>query len=275
MLTQCPQCSTVYRVLAAQLAAANGFVTCGECASVFNALNRLADETSAAPSAARDAPTRAAATDGSEEPVRPVASEAREVAITPVSSATTAPARTTDLDLDEVPEILREDVARLLRRRRFSWSWGWSLVASLALFALVTQVAWQYRAWWSDRYPQLVPYAERICASLGCRVSPPLAVRGIELVARDVREHPQYAHALLVNATLANRNATAAAYPIIQLGVYDRTGGVVGIRRFAPREYLDASIDITRGMPAGAAVFVVFEIAGAGDVADSFEFTFL
>ena len=94
-------------------------------------------------------------------------------------------------------------------------------------------------------------------------------------MARDVREHPQYAHILLVNATLANRSAITTAYPIIQLGVYDRNGGIVGMRRFAPLEYLDASIDIARGMPAGRAVYVVLEVASASDVAESFEFTFM
>ena len=44
MLTQCPRCETIYRLGAADLGAAQGFVECGECAKQFNALQRLGDE---------------------------------------------------------------------------------------------------------------------------------------------------------------------------------------------------------------------------------------
>jgi len=282
MLTQCSQCSTIYRVLAAQLAAANGFVACGDCGAIFNALNRLADETERPVSSSdrhgignRDeSPSalpvglspKAPSVCASEEPI--------EVSSIPPSEPETKPPAP-KFDLDDVPEILREDVARLMRRPRFSLSLLWSVLAFGALSILLAQIAWEYRATWGARYPMLVSHAELLCERIGCTFSPAPGVDGIELVARDVREHPQYAHALLVNATLANRSATVVAYPVIQLGVYDRNGGVVGVRRFAPTEYLDASIDIVGGLPAGRAVYVVLEIAGASDVADSFEFTFL
>ena len=44
MLTQCPQCQTIYQITASELAAANAFVECGECGSQFNALDRIADD---------------------------------------------------------------------------------------------------------------------------------------------------------------------------------------------------------------------------------------
>lgn len=270
MLTQCAQCSTVYRIHAPQLAAAHGFVTCGECNAVFNALNHLADEPPVATHAgsATD-PVLAALTEGAVEIRIEMPAEVRRAPAAHPAATEAA------FDLDDVPEVLREDVARLMRRRRLGVPALWGLLAFGALLALCAQVAWTYRAWWSERYPAVVPFAERLCEMAGCSFAPALNVAGIELVARDVREHPQYAHALLVNATLANRSAKRIAYPVIQLAVYDRNGGVVGVRRFAPAEYLDASIDIARGMPAGRTVYVVLEIAGASDVADSFEFAFL
>ncbi|WP_257014027.1 MJ0042-type zinc finger domain-containing protein, partial [Pseudomonas aeruginosa] len=39
VITQCPHCSTSFRVNDAQLGAANGAVRCGTCLKVFNALN--------------------------------------------------------------------------------------------------------------------------------------------------------------------------------------------------------------------------------------------
>lgn len=44
MYTQCTQCGTVFRVNGQQLKMAQGQVRCGECATVFNALESLVDE---------------------------------------------------------------------------------------------------------------------------------------------------------------------------------------------------------------------------------------
>lgn len=44
MYTQCPHCDAIFQVTTAQLKAANGEVRCGQCLTVFNALNHLSDE---------------------------------------------------------------------------------------------------------------------------------------------------------------------------------------------------------------------------------------
>jgi len=44
MFTQCPQCDAVFQLSASQLRAANGDVRCGQCLSVFNALNHLSED---------------------------------------------------------------------------------------------------------------------------------------------------------------------------------------------------------------------------------------
>ena len=44
MFTQCPNCETTFQVTAEQLKAANGDVRCGQCLSVFNALDNLREE---------------------------------------------------------------------------------------------------------------------------------------------------------------------------------------------------------------------------------------
>lgn len=44
MFTQCPQCDAIFQLSASQLKAANGEVRCGQCLSVFNALNHLSEE---------------------------------------------------------------------------------------------------------------------------------------------------------------------------------------------------------------------------------------
>ncbi len=245
MLTQCPQCDAVFRISAANLSIAHGFVVCGECEAVFSALNHLADE-----------PPPIG------QPISPV----------PAIESTPIPAV---INLDTVPAVLRDDVERLLHRQRIGLHGVWSLVALIAAIALLTQIAWADRDWIFEHYPNLQPYALQMCERLGCRIEQPRGRARIELVARDVREHPQYVDALLVNATFANRGKAVVNFPVIELGVYDRNGGVIGLRRFQPTEYLDQSIDIAAGMSPGRSVYVVLELARTAKVAESFEFNFL
>ena len=49
MLTQCPQCKTVFRLRAEQLSAAGGKVRCGQCHSVFDASHHLVEQPSPKP----------------------------------------------------------------------------------------------------------------------------------------------------------------------------------------------------------------------------------
>ena len=50
MYTQCSKCETVFKLSAEVLRAAGGQVRCGKCGELFNALARLAEESSAFPS---------------------------------------------------------------------------------------------------------------------------------------------------------------------------------------------------------------------------------
>lgn len=304
----------MFRVRAEHLGIARGFVICGACDAQFNALLRIADEPPE-PVAASTAPdtfdTGISYTEAALELPSPLNDSARvDLTLNPdstshaamhaaIAEATTGislpatehailftdPAGADEaarrnpgsapFDLDEVPAILRDDMARLTQQGRSSLGWVWGLASVLLLMMLAVQIAWPSRERIFAGYPVLKPYALSACAKLGCEVEPPMTVAGVELLARDVRDHPQYQDTLLVNATLANHAARAAAYPVIQLSIYDHTGSVLGVRRFQPHEYLDESIDVKAGMPPGRSVYIFFEIASAAAKADSFEFIFL
>lgn len=293
MLTMCPHCKSVFRVRARLLATARGFVECGACDGVFNALDRLADEP-APPTAIpeilppalpqRDAATTAIVRNRHADEGPRVAIENLDDIITAdteppmpriaLVESDATPMRD-DIDLDAAPSVLRDDLARLTQRTHQRGRVAWGLFTVLLLLVLAAQAAWYARSELLARFPQLRPHATQMCARLGCRLEEPVGVADIALVARDVRDHPQYAQTLLVNATLQNRGMHAAKFPVIQLGVYDSNGQAIGVRRFVPSEYLDRSIDADGGMPPGSRVHVVLEIADAGDRADSFEFIFL
>ena len=397
MLTQCPNCETIYRLGAADLGAAQGFVECGECGAEFNAIGRLADEPkfpheasapSTDPDAARThpqnaeidassgptfvlldsgetavvdesvptredeepevidetstelgalsaeleqaslfearpetspeqdpeseiAPDTAAAiahdaepelvsTDvAAQDPVNEMASavEEPEPAIVDIAESPSPTLSESEhailftdpsdefkdddaadldqIDIDEVPAILQDEVAALKRQPKQGLRWLWIVLALLLLIGLSLQFAWVFRRRIIATTPDVLPVYLSACDRLGCRIDTASGTDQIELLARDVRDHPQYRDTLLVNATLVSHSETTTLFPVILLGLFGQTGDVIGIRRFEPREYLDKSIDLSVGMPPNRSVYIVLEVAGVGPRAVSFEFTFL
>ena len=152
--------------------------------------------------------------------------------------------------------------------------WVWSLTSFLFFICLVGQAGWCFRAPILSKAPETRPIHEKICAKLHCTVVKRVADDPVELVSREIRDHPQYRNTLLVNATLINRPEVAAEFPIIQLGFRGQTGQAMGVRRFEPHEYLDKSIDISAGMASNRCVYIALEVAGVDSSAVSFEFDF-
>src|SRR5579872_5862093 len=80
MFTVCPKCALTLVVTAADLRIAQGYVRCGRCLNVFNALARLSEDRPAAapaPADTTDAADTAGTTDAAaqsppEEPARPL-----------------------------------------------------------------------------------------------------------------------------------------------------------------------------------------------------------
>lgn len=178
-----------------------------------------------------------------------------------------------------VPDLLRAEVAALARAQRPRGPrgrWLWAAAVGVLALALAAQGAFLARAAIVAALPASAPWFAAACVRLGCPApTADTTVSRVELAARDVREHPQYRDALLVNATLVNQATTATPYPVLELTLHDGTGRAVGSRRFAPAEYLDHSIDIAAGMAPGQPVFVVLELGGEAARASSFEFSFL
>ncbi len=103
MYTQCPECSTIFRLAEEQLRAAGGKVRCGECHKVFNATEHLLDHLPGEPDAAS-----ATATAPTSEPPAPARPEpGAEAAATAEPAPSPPPAAGTgdglpEIDLDEL-----------------------------------------------------------------------------------------------------------------------------------------------------------------------------
>jgi len=306
MFTDCPSCNRQFRISAGQLSAAHGQVKCGYCGTQFSALERLHDEpmpaqrpadlSNAIPSAPDtdepepefDIPEAQPDTGSAGEPAEeqqwvpqpPAADTPRSVHgnepdqhenITDFqeykssgASLAADPAALAEMLLDE-PEYKTGKRAR----------WWWAAGAVLVLIAGMIQFFWFQRDEVLSRYPVLMPWVEKLCARFDCKVIRFRDPSAIKLINRDVREHPRYEHALLVNATMSNQSRKRQPYPDIRLSLYDTEGSLIAHRVFTPDDYLDDSIDIAQGMAPNIPVHFVLEVTGPTEGAVSFEFKFL
>jgi predicted Zn finger-like uncharacterized protein len=173
---------------------------------------------------------------------------------------------------NDIPEILLEDEKpkSSLLSRLF-----WSFIIFTLIFLASLQVAWFQRDELIIRYPELIPWISKVCDEFECEVIRFRDVAAIVLMNRDVREHPRYENALLVNATMSNQSHTRQVFPGIQLSLFDTNGDLIGHRAFSPSEYLDDSISQIYGMAPNIPVHFVLEVTGDTEGAVSFEFDFL
>ena len=176
----------------------------------------------------------------------------------------------------EVPAVLLDDLAALTAPPRESRvaAIAWAVFGLLLATVAAIQVAFMERQLLLVQVPAATRLIDTLCARLPCLERRPAAL-SVRLLARDVREHPSYRDALLVNATIVNEAKSPSPYPVIDLRLRDAAGNVLSARQFQPGEYLDQSITLGEGMPSERPVYIVLELAGSASNAVSFEFTFL
>jgi hypothetical protein len=100
-------------------------------------------------------------------------------------------------------------------------------------------------------------------------------INRIEVVEREVRDHPHASGALLVNASFVNRAGFVQAYPVFEISFSDVSGTPVAVRRFPPAEYLIGQQNVSNGMAPGERAQLMLEVVDPGDRAVSFQFDFL
>ncbi len=183
------------------------------------------------------------------------------------------PVLDTHYDFPDDAELLQEEPVK----RSGSWilSVFWTTASFLGLLIILLQLGWFNRDRVLLEYPELMPYAKQLCKEFDCRLIRQRDTRAIKLVNRDVRLHPDYQDALLVNAAMKNELPIRQPYPRVQLTLFDTSGSLLGYREFEPNDYLDSSIEIDKGMPVNSPVYFVLEVSGPTSGAVSFEFRFL
>jgi hypothetical protein len=235
MFTDCPYCHHEQEVDAHELRLGRGLLSCDNCGRVFDALSSL-----------KDGP-----------------------ADEPHSYAFVEPPLQGDL-LDPPPlalpsmpaELLRTEPRKVSRQTRIDRVIFGSL-ACLLLLGLAAQ--WLYfRRDQLLRHPFARPYMLAIAARLGVPTPPLVEPRQVRKLSDNAEPHPSVADALLVTLNMSNQAFYPIRMPAIELKLFDQDGRLIGMRQFAPDEYLDEPGSYASGMPPGEVVPVALEIAQVG-----------
>lgn len=271
MITACPSCQRQFRIYAQQLSVAKGLVQCGFCGEQFNALDRLYDLP--LPASNPDTQKKYSPAAGLQEEAQfeipgPAAGSDRET----TSKTTSGSLNKIIQDKEEefALELLELDPKPGSRVGTALWSFG----SCLLLLVIAAQIAWFNRDQLLTRYPELVPMAKQLCARWQCDIIRERNLASIILVNRDVRDHPRYNDALLVNITIENQSNQTQPYPGIQITLFDNNGAVTGYRRLQTSEYLDPEISIDEGFSPHVPLHLVIELVDTIASTVGFEFGF-
>lgn len=267
LATRCTACGTVFRVVQDQLRVSNGWVRCGRCSEVFNAVESLVDldldldrpGDTAAPSAhgARVMEELARVAGGAPEPVaappaEPLADEAPAPAFDLRADVDPAPAPADPRDAWRVddsppaaPGFVRQ-ADRAARWRRPGVRLALALVALVAVGGLGWQVPLSHHDWIAARWPATAPWMQRFCATAGCIVEPPRRIEGLAVESSGlVRAGAAGTYRLSV--VLRNRDRLALRVPAVDLTLTDATGRLVARRVLTPGELGAAVTSVAAG----------------------------
>jgi predicted Zn finger-like uncharacterized protein len=262
LLTRCPACDTTFSVTNAHMAARNGLVRCGRCATVFQAKHQLVEPPSAGGSkrppkgAARSKAARVSDRKRSGKE-RGRVSKKQEARPVPAPAFEEDTADTMSPEEFVTPALARIFLGSQQSRARFVL---WGLTALLLLFTLLGQSVYFYASELA-RQPRLGPWVTAACQRLGCAVRPRQDVTLIELLRTHVAPNPERPGALRIRTSMVNRAAFAQPYPLMELTLSTSNGEIAARRTFLPRQYLgratlaqrmaphvvvDSVLDITR-----------------------------
>lgn len=271
LAARCPSCGTVFRVVQDQLRVSEGWVRCGRCAEVFNAIDTLVEvetelpprapmrtggasservmadlarvsraERTAAPAVPPALPT---ASEVPGAPAEPAAAESNGETATPTASAGDPPAPVAS---DRPAFVLQAEKAARWRRPGVRASLAASCVALASL--LGAQAAIEFRDIAAARWPVLRPALAQACSALGCRIEAP---RAIDQLAVDSSGLVRIEGTSLYRLTVVLRNAAAFALsaPAIDLTLTDSQGGVIARRVLRAADFGALRDEVPPGTP--------------------------
>ncbi|WP_428623387.1 DUF3426 domain-containing protein, partial [Sedimenticola sp.] len=147
---------------------------------------------------------------------------------------------------------------------------AWTLSILLLLLLALGQLVWFGRDHLLQ-YPAGRQFLESACDLLLCQLPPRHAPDKLHVVSRAITSHPDQDNALQVMLILRNDADFSQAWPLLELSLLDRDGGLIARRSFHPEEYRDS----TKGLlQPGIPQTLHLELEDPGDNVVGFQFDF-
>jgi len=300
MVTRCPACATLFRVVPQQLQARQGQVRCGRCTTVFDGFKGLATlpgavppdslrhettaagvaENAVAPAAAENrlepTPSEAVAINGPPalplslpvpsgsafDPVEPRAARAA-AQFTPAIRAAPVKSEAKSDGAGTSSQPVSAD-ALFLQQAHAKRGGGlrlWTAGSIVLALALAGQAAYFYRGELAANYRSLRPVMAQMCDLLACDVPLPQRPRLINIEASDLQSADRTRPGVIqLTATLRNHADYDLGYPALDLVLTNTKEHTLARRIFLPHEYLDPSRDLNAGFPAKAELTIRLDL---------------
>lgn len=154
-------------------------------------------------------------------------------------------------------------------RPRTGWRILGALIVLVLLAVLAAQLAWWQRETVMVSWPASQPFYQQACAQLGCHVSPPRDIDGLQVQPSDLRQVDD-PHHLELKVPLHNRFDVALAYPAMELTLLDRQNNIVVRRVLWPQDYAPPGTAIDAGLPAQSTQTMIVRLDTGNVVASNF-----
>jgi hypothetical protein len=144
-----------------------------------------------------------------------------------------------------------------------------AVVAVLLVLALIAQLIWWRREAVMVYWPDSQSLFASVCTRLGCQITPPRDIDGLQVEASDLRQIDG-PHRLELRVPLRNRYNIALAYPAIELTLFDEKNEVAIRRVLWPQDYAPPGTPIAAGLPAHATQTMIVRLDSGNIVATNF-----
>jgi len=264
MFTQCRGCGEIFQVIVDDLVAASAMVRCSSCGAVFSSLDTLSDYK---PQESIDLILH----ENDNPP--PLLTHEFKQSIVEQSSHKVADIGSQFEKLDDgvvfnvKPDFVADEI-NSSKKPSLLWVFFTLLLIALLLWQANLAIINGSLILPDGKFNQL------ICEKINCYSKTEQSnLDKIALVSRSIRQHPGRDNALIISTSIINSDNKIQLFPALQVKLSNLNGEIVAMRRFLPREYIDAET-IKTGMLPNTLIPITLELQSPGNSAVTFEVSF-
>jgi predicted Zn finger-like uncharacterized protein len=244
-ITQCPQCGTHFKITQEQRQSHEGMVRCGQCQSVFNAVEHLYTEPAQLDlplvlDDIADVPSIYSIYDPYST-IEPGLEHGSSISISPQAAARLAN------DFSHLADVYVTPHAKPSSPQR---TWLWAVASLLIFLVLLLQIIYFLRVDIAAWLPGLKPAMTSICEQLDCSLPLPQKIDLLSIESSELEADPTQSNIITLHALLRSHAPYALAYPSIELTLTDTQDNALARRTFSPADYLPPGTDEIQGFPA-------------------------